>query len=123
MGRSLDGLLDSARDTLDLCAQARDTGARATIAAQGGRGLLPAPLLEELRKDGRLFIPSEANFVMIETGQDVSPLIEAFRSRGIRVGRRFAALPTFLRISIGLPEEMDAFLAGLRALVPTKAAA
>jgi histidinol-phosphate aminotransferase len=80
-------------------------------------------LLEELRKDGRRFIPSEANFVMIETGADVSPLIEAFRARGIRVGRRFAALPTFLRISIGLPEEMDAFLAGLRALAPARAAA
>lgn len=49
VGRSLDGLLDSARDTLELCAQARDTGARATIAAQGGRGLLPPSLLEDLR--------------------------------------------------------------------------
>ncbi len=77
-------------------------------------------LVEELRKDGRRFIPSEANFVMIEMGEDVSPLIEGFRSRGIRVGRRFAALPTFLRISIGLPGEMDAFLAGLRALAPAR---
>jgi histidinol-phosphate aminotransferase len=80
-------------------------------------------LVEELRKDGRRFIPSEANFLMIDTGADVTPLIEGFRARGIRVGRRFPALPTFLRVSIGLPEEMDAFLAGLRALSPARAAA
>jgi histidinol-phosphate aminotransferase len=80
-------------------------------------------LLEELKKDGRRYIPSEANFVMIDMGQDVEPLIEAFKARGIRVGRRFPAMPSFLRISIGLDREMDAFLAGLRALAPVKAAA
>ncbi|MFI8314867.1 Hsp70 family protein [Streptomyces microflavus] len=50
VGRSLDGLLDSARDTLELCARARSAYARATIAGQGGQGLLPSPLLEQLRK-------------------------------------------------------------------------
>ncbi|MGW1092541.1 Hsp70 family protein [Streptomyces sp. NPDC002596] len=50
VGRSLDGLLDSARDTLELCAQARNASARATIAARDGRGLLPPPVLEELRE-------------------------------------------------------------------------
>ncbi|MET9891886.1 Hsp70 family protein [Streptomyces sp. NPDC006465] len=50
MGRSLDGLLESARDTLELCTGARAAGARATVAAQGGHGLLPSSLLEDLRK-------------------------------------------------------------------------
>ncbi|MFM9695495.1 Hsp70 family protein [Streptomyces europaeiscabiei] len=49
VGRSLDGLLESARDTLELCVQARSASARASVAAEGGRGLLPPPLLEELR--------------------------------------------------------------------------
>jgi len=80
-------------------------------------------LCEELRRDGRRFIPSEANFVMIDVEGDVGPLVEAFRARGIRVGRRFAALPGFLRISIGTDPEMDAFLAALRALVPARTAA
>jgi histidinol-phosphate aminotransferase len=80
-------------------------------------------LCDELRRDGRRFIPSEANFVMIEVGDDVGPLIEAFRGRGIRVGRRFPALPTHLRISIGTDPEMRSFLAGLRELVPVRAAA
>ncbi|MFE1341452.1 Hsp70 family protein [Streptomyces sp. NPDC058733] len=47
---SLDGLLDSAREVLDLCKRARGAYAQATIASRSGRGLLPSPPLEELRK-------------------------------------------------------------------------
>ncbi|WP_406294377.1 Hsp70 family protein [Embleya sp. NBC_00888] len=52
LGRSLDGVLDSARDTLELCEQTRNAGVRATIAARYGRGLLPQSLLDRLRKAG-----------------------------------------------------------------------
>ena len=79
-------------------------------------------LVEELRKDGRRTIPSEANFVMIEVGQDVGPLVEAFKARGVKIGRRFPALPTHLRISIGTDAETRAFLAALRELVPARPA-
>ncbi|MFK0119512.1 Hsp70 family protein [Streptomyces sp. NPDC090994] len=50
VGRSLDGLLDTARDTLDLCSRARDAAARAGVVAGSGRGLLPQGLVEDLRK-------------------------------------------------------------------------
>jgi len=80
-------------------------------------------LCRELEKDGRRYIPSEANFLMIDVGGDVKPLIPAFEARGVRVGRRFAALPGWLRVTIGKPEETDAFLAALRAIVPARAAA
>ncbi|GHI97172.1 Hsp70 family protein [Streptomyces olivaceus] len=49
VGRSLDGLLDSARDTIDLCERARGVYAHTLLASRNGRGLLPSPLLEELR--------------------------------------------------------------------------
>ncbi|MEU6624822.1 Hsp70 family protein [Streptomyces litmocidini] len=52
VGRSLDGLLDSARETLELCTRARTVFAQATIATGSGRGLLPAALLEDLRRAG-----------------------------------------------------------------------
>ncbi|MFZ3493973.1 Hsp70 family protein [Streptomyces sp. 5.8] len=52
VSRSLDGLLDSARETLDLCKEARNAAALAMLGASGGRGLLPPALLEELRKAG-----------------------------------------------------------------------
>ncbi len=80
-------------------------------------------LTGQLTADGRRVIPSEANFVMIETGRDVAPLIAAFQTRKILVGRRFPSMPTWLRVSIGTPEEMAAFVAALRELVPARAAA
>ncbi len=75
-------------------------------------------LCAEIHKDGRAHIPSEANFVMIDVGSDVEPVIAALRDRHILVGRKFPSLPGWLRVSIGTPEEMKTFLAGLRAVVP-----
>jgi histidinol-phosphate aminotransferase len=75
-------------------------------------------LVEALERDGRRVIPSEANFVMFETGRDVTPLIAALRERKILVGRRFPSMPTWLRVSVGTPEEIAAFLAALREILP-----
>jgi len=80
-------------------------------------------LCEALSRDGRRFIPSEANFLMIDVGTDVEPIIKAFRERNVAVGRKFPAMPRWLRVTIGTPEETEAFLAALRALVPARAAA
>jgi histidinol-phosphate aminotransferase len=80
-------------------------------------------LVAELGRDGRRIIPSEANFLMIEIGSDVKPLIEAFRARKILVGRRFPAMPTWLRVTVGTQDETAAFLRALREIVPVKAAA
>ncbi|HYV85979.1 MAG TPA: aminotransferase class I/II-fold pyridoxal phosphate-dependent enzyme, partial [Patescibacteria group bacterium] len=80
-------------------------------------------LVGELEKEGRKVIPSETNFVMVEVGRDVGPLVEAFRTKQVWVGRRFAALPTWLRVTIGTPEETAYFLEILRGLVPAGAAA
>jgi histidinol-phosphate aminotransferase len=75
-------------------------------------------LCTELHKDGRRYIPSETNFVMIDVGGDVRPVIDAFRKKNILVGRKFPSMPNWLRISIGTQKEMDSFVAGLREIVP-----
>lgn len=80
-------------------------------------------LCGELERDGRRFIPSETNFLMIEVGRDVSPLILAFREKRIQVGRKFPSMSNWLRVSIGTREETAAFLAALREIVPARAAA
>ncbi len=80
-------------------------------------------LVAEMEKQGRRTIPSEANFVMIDVGGDVAPVIAAFRKRNILVGRKFASLPNWLRITIGTPDEMRAFSAALAEIVPAKVAA
>jgi len=76
----------------------------------------------ELEKQGRRVIPSETNFFMVEIGSDVGPLAQAFRSRGILVGRRFPSMSGWLRVSVGKREEMQRFLAAFREIAPGKAA-
>jgi histidinol-phosphate aminotransferase len=80
-------------------------------------------LVAEMKRQGRRTIPSETNFVMIDIGGDVAPVIAAFRKRNILVGRKFPSLPNWLRITIGKPDEMQAFAAALDEIVPARAAA
>ena len=75
-------------------------------------------LCAEMQKDGRAVIPSQANFVMIDVGADVGPIIAALRSRDVLVGRKFPSLPNWLRVSMGTPEEMQKFVAAFRSVVP-----
>ena len=77
-------------------------------------------LCAEMHKDGRATIPSEANFVMIDVGSDVTPVIDALRRQDILVGRKFPSLPNWLRVSIGTPEEMQRFVAALGIIVPAR---
>lgn len=79
-------------------------------------------LCGELKKDGRAYIPSQANFVMIDMGTDVRPIIEKFARQKIIVGRQFPSMPTFLRVTIGTQPEMESFVAALRQIVPVAAA-
>jgi histidinol-phosphate aminotransferase len=79
-------------------------------------------LCAELVRDNRHFIPSETNFVMIDVGGDIAPVSQAMRNRGIQVGRKFPSMPNWLRVSIGKPEDMRAFVAALRQVNPAKAA-
>ncbi|MEW6336448.1 MAG: histidinol-phosphate transaminase [Acidobacteriota bacterium] len=100
----------------------------AALASLRDAGLVPAVrtrlnetrafLCGELARDGRRFIPSEANFVMVELGTDVEPVIAAFKEKKILVGRKFPSMPTWLRVSIGTPAETAAFVKALRDIVP-----
>ena len=80
-------------------------------------------LVAEMARQGRRVMPSEANFVMVDLGRDVAPVIEAFRARKILVGRRFPSLPGWLRITVGRREEVEAFATVLAEVAPVKAAA
>jgi histidinol-phosphate aminotransferase len=80
-------------------------------------------LVAEMAKQGRRTMPSETNFVMIDVGGDVTPVIQAFREKNILVGRKFPSLPNWLRVTVGKPEEVQAFAAALQEIVPVKAAA
>jgi histidinol-phosphate aminotransferase len=64
----------------------------------------------ELERRGWTILPSETNFFMVHLRREVAPVIDAFRARGILVGRPFPPMTQHLRVSVGTPEEMDRLL-------------
>lgn len=68
----------------------------------------------ELDALGYRYIPSHANFMMIDLRREVRPVIEALRNRNVEVGRVFPALPTFMRVTIGTSPQMKTFLKTFR---------
>jgi histidinol-phosphate aminotransferase len=68
----------------------------------------------ELDKAGYHYIPSHANFMMIDVRREVRPIISALRARGVEVGRPFPALPNFLRVTIGTSTQMKSFLTAFK---------
>lgn len=67
--------------------------------------------LEEM---GFRAIPSQTNFLMIDLRREVGPVIDALKKHNVEVGRRFPALPSHLRVTIGTGQQMETFLAALR---------
>ncbi|HUQ49812.1 MAG TPA: aminotransferase class I/II-fold pyridoxal phosphate-dependent enzyme [Terriglobales bacterium] len=63
----------------------------------------------ELAKRGLKAIPSQGNFVMMETGRPIREVIAHFRQNNVAIGRPFPPLETHARISLGTPEEMKVF--------------
>jgi histidinol-phosphate/aromatic aminotransferase/cobyric acid decarboxylase-like protein len=66
-------------------------------------------------------IPSETNFFMVHLKRPVQPVIEEFRKHGVQVGRPFPPMLEHLRVSIGLPAEMDRFMTAFRTIMPRAA--
>jgi histidinol-phosphate aminotransferase len=68
----------------------------------------------ELNTLGYRYIPSHANFMMIDLRREARPILTAMRTRGVEVGRLFPALPNFMRVTIGTAPEMKTFLSAFR---------
>ncbi len=84
--------------------------------AEGRRlnGAVKQQVCAELDRLKFSYIPSAANFLMIDLRRDVRPLISAMRERKVEVGRFFPALPHHMRVTIGTKEEMQMFLTTFR---------
>lgn len=54
-------------------------------------------------------LPSQANFVMLDSGRPVRQAIDFFRKQNVKIGRPFPPYDTYVRISFGLPHEMETF--------------
>jgi histidinol-phosphate aminotransferase len=68
----------------------------------------------ELEKSGFKYIPSHANFLMIDLRQEARPIVGAMRANRVEVGRVFPALPNFMRVTIGTKPQMETFVSVFR---------
>lgn len=62
-----------------------------------------------LDKNGYSYIPSEANFFMLDTKRPAKPAIDAMAKQNVYVGRIWPSMPTYTRVTIGTAPEMDKF--------------
>lgn len=65
-------------------------------------------------------VPSEANFLLVGLRRDGAAVYQALLQRGV-IARPVAnyGYPRHLRVTVGLPEENDRFLAALQEVLPT----
>lgn len=63
---------------------------------------------------GLHYIPSAANFLMIDLRREVKPVREALRAQKVDVGRVFPAMPNHLRVTVGTAEQMERFLGAFK---------
>ena len=66
--------------------------------------------ISDLESLGYECIRSQTNFFMVNLRQTVAPIRQAFRQRGVAVGRDFPPMLDHLRVSIGTEEEMGRFM-------------
>ena len=62
-----------------------------------------------LRTNGYSFIPSQSNCFMLDTQRDGQHVIDAMRQQNVYIGRIWPVMPTYVRITVGTPEEMGQF--------------
>jgi len=56
---------------------------------------------------GYSFIPSVSNKFMIDVKMPARQYVEGMVKEKVLVGRAWPSMPTYVRVSIGLPEEME----------------
>lgn len=62
-----------------------------------------------LDRNGYSYIPSEANFFMLDTKRPAKPAIDAMAKQNVFIGRIWPSMPTYTRVTIGTAPEMEQF--------------
>ena len=68
----------------------------------------------ELDRMGFRYIPSAANFLMVDLRRGARPVIDTMRQRGVEVGRLFPSMPNYMRVTIGTKADMQTFISVFR---------
>ena len=70
-------------------------------------------VFEFLEKKNIKYVPSEANFFMMEVGRPGAEFAKAMTEQKVIIGRVWPAWPTKVRVTIGTHEEMAKFMAAV----------
>lgn len=74
-------------------------------------------LEEQLEKEKIEYIPSETNFIMINTKKDGSKVAEELLKQGIIVRPGFTRMENYIRVSVGTEEQMQIVLEALKRII------
>lgn len=72
---------------------------------------------QQVTRMGLGYIPSQANFLMVDLKRDMGPVVGILRARGVFAGRPFHPLRQHLRVTVGTMEEMKRFVEELRTAI------
>jgi len=64
---------------------------------------------EWLTAKGIPYVPSQANHFMLDAKRPTQTVIAGMASKGILIGRAWPVWPTYVRITVGTPQEMARF--------------
>jgi histidinol-phosphate aminotransferase len=75
-------------------------------------------LYGEFKRMGLFFVPSQGNFIFVDTGVDSAQVLQDLAAQGVvvRPGHLFG-YPTFLRITVGTPAQNQTLIAGLAGIL------
>lgn len=75
-------------------------------------------LYDQFQQMGLKYIPTHANFIMVDVERDSKEVFQSLMEKGVivRTGDIFG-MPTYLRVTIGLPEENERFIAALKEIL------
>jgi histidinol-phosphate aminotransferase len=62
-----------------------------------------------LKQNNYTFVPSVSNCFMVDVKRSPAKIQAAMAEDGVYIGRSWPAMPTYARITVGLPAEMAAF--------------
>jgi histidinol-phosphate aminotransferase len=69
---------------------------------------------EWLDRNGYSYIPSQANFFLLDARRPAKELIAAMAKQNVLIGRVWPVLPNYSRITVGTQEEMERFQSALQ---------
>ena len=76
-----------------------------------------------LKANNYSFVPSESNCFMIDVKRPGKEIRSLMARDGVYIGRSWAAWPTYVRVTVGLPSEMEAFQTSFKKAMDTPASA